>query len=118
MEIRKKFVFDRNDEIGCIYLLEKEDNEDSNNSPKGFKYDGKEYRVLGEGSYGKVFEYMLPVAVKAIELSRIEDKLKEREVNALRVLDHPNVVKLFDVRRDTSYVLVFYFIIYIVSAYK
>ncbi len=61
-------------------------------------------KKLGEGGFGVVFQDVwrgIPVAVKRIKLGDIESN--GREEDALDKLDHPNVVKLFDVESDSVY---------------
>ena len=58
---------------------------------------------LGRGSYGSVFMGMLPdgrlVAVKEVEISRKHKKEQlaqvKKEVNVLRTLEHPNIIRYF-----------------------
>eukprot|EP01135_Chromosphaera_perkinsii_P010330 Nk52_evm2s2118 gene=Nk52_evmTU2s2118 len=76
----------------------------SDNSPiLGKYYLG---RTLGEGTYGKVKlgSHVLTgeqVAVKVIERSSIKTPKHmtrlNREIKALKMLDHPNIIKLYDV---------------------
>lgn len=61
-------------------------------------------KKLGEGGFGVVFQDVwrgIPVAVKRIKLDDIESN--GREEDALDKLDHPNVVKLFHVERDSKH---------------
>lgn len=61
-------------------------------------------KKLGEGGFGVVFQDVwrgIPVAVKRIKLDDIESN--GREEDALGKLDHPNVVKLFHVERDSKH---------------
>ncbi|XP_046439564.1 serine/threonine-protein kinase GE16371-like isoform X2 [Daphnia pulex] len=58
-------------------------------------------KILGVGGYGKVFHGIwnnTPVAVKRIPLSKIESNQREEE--ALQMLNHPNVIKLFHTESD------------------
>ena len=65
--------------------------------------------ILGRGSYGDVFKGERAgteelVAVKRIVLTRNDrqEKYLQRELTALSHINHPNVVKLYDVKRTTS----------------
>jgi serine/threonine protein kinase len=61
-------------------------------------------RILGEGNYGTVFEGVWRgklVAIKRIQLSDI--KSNEREEEALQKMDHPNVIKLLHVEKDSTF---------------
>jgi len=68
------------------------------------------HRVLGEGHFGKVRKAVrksdnLRVAVKSVlKKSVTKHHLLRQEVEALRKLNHPNIVGLFDIFEDTSYV--------------
>jgi serine/threonine protein kinase len=61
-------------------------------------------KILGEGGYGTVYEGVWrkkPVAIKRIHLS---DKVSnKREEEALKKLDHPNVIKLLYVGSDSDF---------------
>ena len=60
--------------------------------------------ILGKGKYGTVFEGVWrekPVAIKRILLSDITSS--EREEEALKKLDHPNVIKLLHVESDSKF---------------
>lgn len=62
-------------------------------------------KVLGRGGYGTVFEGDYDgkkVAVKRIELARAEDN-NNREEEALRKFNHPNVIKLYHVESDANF---------------
>lgn len=63
-------------------------------------------KKLGDGSFGSVFlaqhtQTKLQRAIKQIPKSRIkrQDRL-QNEVNIMRAADHPNIVKLYEVRED------------------
>ncbi len=59
---------------------------------------------LGEGSYGAVFKGFFnkkPAAVKRIQLIHAASNNQEEE--ALKRLDHPNVIKLFQIRSDANF---------------
>ena len=61
-------------------------------------------KILGEGRYGTVFEGVWrgkPVAIKRIQLSDIASS--EREEEALKKLDHPNIIKLLHVESDSKF---------------
>jgi hypothetical protein len=66
-------------------------------------------KILGQGGNGTVFEGVWcgkPAAIKRIELINIsgEDENKnQREEEALQRLDHPNVIKLLHVERDSTF---------------
>jgi len=70
-----------------------------------YKMDKK---VLGEGSYGQVCKGEDKVtkairAIKAIDVSKISDtKRFEEEVAIQQMLDHPNIVKLYEVFKDAK----------------
>jgi calcium-dependent protein kinase len=63
---------------------------------------------LGEGSYGQVSRAKnkvtgKPVAVKAIGIASIPDSNRfEAEVSIQKKLDHPNIVKLYEVFKDVK----------------
>ena len=64
------------------------------------KYNNNE--KLGRGSYGTVYLGTFQgtdVAVKRIPLDQVE----KREEDALRRLDHPNVVELFWTEEETDF---------------
>lgn len=69
-----------------------------------FEFDKK----LGEGSYGLVTRAKDKStgslrAIKKIEVDRISDPSRfEQEVDIQRQLDHPNIVKLYEVYRDAK----------------
>jgi serine/threonine protein kinase len=61
-------------------------------------------KILGSGSYGIVFEGTWngkKVAVKRVQIANTESSKPEEE--ALQKLDHPNVIKLFDVQSDEDF---------------
>ena len=65
---------------------------------------------IGErvGAYGEVYVCKSKTtrqvrAVKVLEKTAIEDSEKERfmsEINILKIMDHPNIVKLYEVFQD------------------
>ena len=60
-------------------------------------------KILGEGRYGKVFRDVwrgMEVAVKRIEKSPNIQNDDNKEEEAMQKLNHPNVIKLFDVGSD------------------
>jgi serine/threonine-protein kinase/endoribonuclease IRE1 len=59
---------------------------------------------LGEGSFGIVFRGFFnkkPAAVKRIAIMHIASNKQEEE--ALKKLDHPNVIKLFQIKSDANF---------------
>lgn len=68
-------------------------------------------KVLGHGSFGTVkLAYLIQnpmkkVAVKIIDLKSIKNKeyLLLREIDLLRELDHPNIIKFYEVYKDDLY---------------
>jgi hypothetical protein len=61
-------------------------------------------KILGEGRYGIVFEGVWcgkPVAIKRIQLLHILSNQREEE--ALKKMDHPNVIKLLHVASDSTF---------------
>ena len=63
-------------------------------------------KTIGEGTCGKVkLGIHIPteeqVAIKILEKDRIQDKenleLISREINILKKLNHPNIIKIYDV---------------------
>jgi serine/threonine protein kinase len=66
------------------------------------KFDRK--KVLGEGGFAKVYEGVwggTKVAVKRIVVG--DAATNEQEEKALKMLDHPNVIKLFHVEEDQDF---------------
>ena len=70
-------------------------------------------KTIGEGTFGKVkLGIHIPteeqVAIKILEKDRIQDKEDlariSREINILKKLNHPNIIKIYDV----SYVFFYY----------
>ena len=90
---------------------------------KTFKFDKKdfvrmkshtffeEYEIkerLGEGAYGSVYKVLQITtgflrAVKAIKKKNIDIQEFTNELEVLKTLDHPNIIKLFDCYFDNSY---------------
>ncbi len=63
-------------------------------------------KMLGKGTFGKVYlgtwgENRQPVAVK--RLLTDDAKASENEERALKNLNHPNIIKLFDVQGDSDF---------------
>jgi serine/threonine protein kinase len=74
---------------------------------KHFTFD--ESKKLGEGSTGTVYlgtdlRNNSPIAVKAIDLKNIDNEvtqyLLKNEIKALRITNHPNVLKAIDVIQE------------------
>lgn len=65
-------------------------------------------KKLGEGTYGVVFQARDIVsselrAIKKLEKSKIKNPTRfKNELTALRTLDHPNIIKLFEVFEDET----------------
>ena len=60
-------------------------------------------KLIGKGIYGIVFEGTWKgkkVAVKRIQIENVENN---KEEEALKKLDHPNVVKLYHVESDSDF---------------
>ena len=70
-----------------------------------------EYEIkekLGEGAYGCVYKVQQKVtkflrAVKAIKKENVDYDEFSNEMELLRALDHPNIIKLFDCYQDRRY---------------
>ena len=71
---------------------------------------------IGKGSYGTVYEARKDnsndkLAVKMIPVVNMEQKLLdliEMEIDLLQKIDHPNIIKLYEVKRTkNNYYLVF-----------
>ena len=61
-------------------------------------------KVLGTGGYGTVFDGFwdsIPVAIKRLELVRVDSTEKEEE--ALRNMKHPNVIKMYHAESDSNF---------------
>lgn len=71
-------------------------------------YTLEKSKMLGEGSYGRVMKGADKStgairAIKNIDLSKITDQKRfEDEVNIQQQLDHPNIVKLYEVFKDAK----------------
>lgn len=70
-------------------------------------------QTLGEGEFGKVklglhSQYGEEVAVKLIRRGNVDNPLRlskvEREIEVLKVLKHPNIVRLYDVIETDKYI--------------
>ena len=86
---------------------------DSNNNIIAWKIEYNNKDVIGRGSFGIVFSGSFQnsdVAVKRIELVRLDGN-DDREEEALRRLDHPNVVKLLHCEDQGEFR-------YVISLYK
>lgn len=72
-------------------------------------YDIKE-PALGEGAFGTVFEGVEKDsgerrAIKRIQKSKIINKRRfYNEIEVLKVVDHPNIIRLYDIYQDDDYV--------------
>lgn len=63
-------------------------------------------RILGRGAFGTVFLGTLDgveVAVKRVQLLDLEEGVHTREENAMKLLDHPNVLKLIHVEENEDF---------------
>jgi serine/threonine-protein kinase ULK/ATG1 len=66
---------------------------------------------LGSGSFAVVYKgyhktSKTPVAIKALSLSKLNGKLLENlemEISIMRQIDHPNVVKLYDIKKTDKH---------------
>ena len=70
------------------------------------EYELKE--KLGEGAYGSVYKVQQKAtnylrAVKAIKKKLVDSSEFYNEIEVLKALDHPNIIKLFDCYQDKSY---------------
>ena len=70
------------------------------------EYELKE--KLGEGAYGSVYKVQQKFtnylrAVKAIKKKLVDSSEFFNEIEVLKALDHPNIIKLFDCYQDKSY---------------
>ena len=70
------------------------------------EYELKE--KLGEGAYGSVYKVQQKAtnylrAVKAIKKKCVDSSEFYNEIEVLKALDHPNIIKLFDCYQDKSY---------------
>jgi calcium-dependent protein kinase len=70
-------------------------------------------KVLGSGSYGKVFkacdkkDATLEIAIKVINKSKLDpDDLEslKNEVKLMQQVDHPNIVKYYETYDDNKYI--------------
>ena len=79
-------------------------NDTSKEKEAVLKYD--RHIILGRGSFAAVFSGTLdgkPVAVKRILLYNLNKHFKTREEAAMKIMDHPNVLKLKHVREDEDF---------------
>ena len=68
------------------------------------QYDRKQ--ILGKGTYATVFKGSWngeDVAVKRIEIPKLNEKFKYREEVAMRKMNHRNVLKLKEVQEDEDF---------------
>ena len=70
------------------------------------EYELKE--KLGEGAYGSIYKVQQKYtnylrAVKAIKKKYVDSTEFYNEIEVLKALDHPNIIKLFDCYQDKSY---------------
>lgn len=69
-------------------------------------------KILGAGSFGKVFlsesvtDHNFKVAIKVINKQKVQESLTKMmdEVKILQSLDHPNIVKYYEMYDDVKYV--------------
>lgn len=69
-------------------------------------------KVLGVGSFGKVFmttnkhDPNFKVAIKVLDKEKLKGNLDlvVQEISALNKLDHPNIVKYFETYNDVKYI--------------
>ncbi|WWC87531.1 uncharacterized protein L201_002421 [Kwoniella dendrophila CBS 6074] len=70
-------------------------------------------QTLGEGEFGKVklgvhTDYGVEVAIKLIKRGSLDDEVRaskvEREIDVLKTLKHPNIVRMFDVIDTEKYI--------------
>lgn len=62
-------------------------------------------KILGQGAFGVVYEALVDGkkrAVKRTELIEIDISKRDGEL-FLKELDHPNVIKLFDIKSDANF---------------
>ena len=67
-------------------------------------------RILGEGSYGQVklvrhIRTNVELAMKVVKKAGVPEEeklLMMKEVSILKTLDHPNIIKVFDLYEDDS----------------
>lgn len=67
---------------------------------------------LGSGSFATVYKgyhktSKVPVAIKAMSLSKLNSKLLanlETEISIMRQIDHPNVVKLYEIKKTEKHI--------------
>ena len=71
-----------------------------------FDFEMSDSRVLGEGSFGKVYLYAwknLDVAVKQVRYFK-DNKYIRREIEVLDKVKHPNVVQLLAISFSYTYI--------------
>ena len=87
-------------------------NINSKSRPKSGKHIYKIIKKIGEGSFGVVYlaQYLKtssPCVVKKIDFSGLtKEEIKEsyNEVNILKKLDHPNIIKFLEVKPTKKYI--------------
>src|SRR5579883_2815961 len=78
------------------------------------RYRFVQANAIGRGSFSKVYEGIdvqtdLKVAIKRIPFRSMNDKIRVRldeEIKILRSIDHPNIVKTYDVETDDDSVYI------------
>ena len=78
------------------------------------RYRFVQANAIGRGSFSKVYEGIdlqtdLRVAIKRIQLRSMSDKIRmhlDDEIKILRSIDHPNIVKTYDVDMDDDAVYI------------
>lgn len=99
----------------CLGLIEDQSTEnDGSNGQSGvqatpdiptIKIVNGTHKMIGEGSFSKVFEYNFngeQVAVKRIQIPDLNADL-DREPYAMNKLNHPNVLTLIDEQEDENF---------------
>lgn len=76
-------------------------------SPIQDQYDVED--ALGEGSFGSVSKALHKAtgcerAIKALQKKKVERAELEAEIGIMKLLDHPNIVKLYEVFEDFVYI--------------
>ena len=75
-------------------------------------------RKLGEGQFGTVYEALhkkaqLPCAIKTVKKAKLEERLDDtlvelmmQELEALDLLEHPNIVRVLDLCEDRLHIYI------------